>query len=84
MERSIAYVQDVGPSYGFAAVAAYAWGPLLLVPAAVWLAASPTFTNVGHLLAVVLGGGLAEVSIRRAAVTRRGWRTSTGSGTSGD
>lgn len=90
VEHSIAYVQDVGPSYGFMAILGAAAARLLGVRAggvvafgaALLLAASPSFTNVGHLLAVLLGLAAARVSIRRRTVTPRLWRSSTASGRS--
>ena len=66
VERSVVNARDVGPSYGFFAVAAlmtafvdrrlrtfYVAGLVILL--VVTLAVSQTFTDVGHLLALLIG-----------------------------
>lgn len=66
VEQNVINARDVGPSYGFFAVAAlmtafvdrrvrraYAVGLVALLVA--WLAASRSFTDVGHLLALGIG-----------------------------
>lgn len=91
VEHSIAYVQDVGPSYGFMAIVAAAAvrllglraGALVALGTAILLAAEPGFTNVGHLLAVFIGLAAARVSTRRRAVRPFVWRNSTACGRSG-
>lgn len=70
-ERSI----DVGVSYGFAAVAAvftyrltgrarYAWGGVLLSTVVVAASAGRTFTDFGHLVAVLIGFSLWPLTRR--------------------
>jgi hypothetical protein len=66
VERSVVNAKDVGPSYGFFAVAALMtglvdrrlrtpWAAGLIVLLVVTLAISQSFTDVGHLLALAIG-----------------------------
>jgi hypothetical protein len=86
---SVAHARDVGASYGFFAVAAAASGLLdgrrarayaLVVCAypALMLALGPTFTDVGHALAVSIGFACAPAVRARAATVnaRAGSRAS--------
>lgn len=81
VEKSVINARDVGPSYGFFAVAAlmtafvdrrlrtaYAAGLVVLVVA--WLTASQSFTDVGHLLATGLGFACLPVAGRARAAAR--------------
>jgi Mn2+/Fe2+ NRAMP family transporter len=86
LDPTIAAAPDVGVSYGLAAVAGLLvarvphrrrpWYALaLLALAAVPLLVSPSFTDVGHLVAVLLGFALALVVRRAATLARRGGPT---------
>ena len=81
VEQSVANARDVGPSYGFFAVAAlmtafvdrrlrrpYAVGLVVLVVAL--LAVSQSFTDVGHLLATGIGFACLPVAARARTAMR--------------
>jgi len=81
VEQSVANARDVGPSYGFFAVAAlmtafvdrrlrraYAVGLVVLLVAL--LAASQSFTDVGHLLAAGIGFACLPVAGRAGSAMR--------------
>ena len=68
VEHSVVNARDVGASYGFLAVAGaltfllvprlrFAYGALLLVPVVAVATLSHTFTDFGHVLALLLGFG---------------------------
>ena len=78
VERSVVNARDVGPSYGFFAVAALmtalvdrrlrrAYAAGLVVLLVVSLAASQSFTDVGHLLATGLGFACLPIAARAQA-----------------